>query len=165
MVEAAEIGHAVGQRALPRVAKRRVAEIMGERHRLGEVFVERQRPRQRPRDLPDLDGVGQPRAKMIAVERNEHLRLMGEAAKGGRVQNPVAVALKLAARARRRLLDEPPARARRVAGVRRQRRADSQGKLPSLKDHQGAAYDKRNLTRAAKPRDIFARSAGKGQDT
>jgi len=24
-----------------------VAEIMGERHRLGEVFVERQRPRQR----------------------------------------------------------------------------------------------------------------------
>ncbi len=117
VVEAAVIGHTALQRALAGMAEGRVAEIMGERHRLGQIFIESERPRERPRDLPDLDRMRQPGAKMIAVERHEHLCLMCEAAEGRRMDDTVAVALELGAGRRGVLGKEPPARRRRIAGV------------------------------------------------
>jgi len=110
-----------------------VADVMRERDRLGEVLVERQGPRQRAGDLSHLDRVRQARAKMVAVERYEDLGLVGEAAEGGRMEHAVAVALELTAGSRRRLGIEPSARARRVAGIGRERQPDRQRRdLPSL---------------------------------
>ena len=47
---------------------------------------------------------------MIALVMDEDLGLVGEAAEGGRVDDPVAVALELGARRRRRLGDQAPRR-------------------------------------------------------
>ncbi len=43
-----------------------MAEVMGERHRLGEVLVQRQSAGERAGDLPHLYRMGQPRAEMVA---------------------------------------------------------------------------------------------------
>ena len=48
------------------VPERRVAEVVAEPDRLGEVLVEPEGSRDRPRDLRDLERVGQPRAVVIA---------------------------------------------------------------------------------------------------
>jgi hypothetical protein len=55
------------QRILAGMAERRVAEIMHQRHAFREVLVELQRACERPGDLRHLDGVGKPRAIVIAV--------------------------------------------------------------------------------------------------
>ena len=52
-----------------------------------------QRLGERARDLRDLDRVGQARAEMVALVVDEHLRLVGEAAEGGGMDDAVAVAL------------------------------------------------------------------------
>src|SRR6202008_3210147 len=70
------------------------------------------RARNRPADLRYLEAVGQPDAEMIAIRRHEHLRLVTQAAKGDRMDDPVAVALKRITRATRRargLAMKPPA--------------------------------------------------------
>ena len=54
---------------------------------------------------------------MIALVVDEHLRLVGEAAEGGRVEDTVAVALELGAGRRRRLGDQAPRRAGRIGGI------------------------------------------------
>src|SRR5690606_33414254 len=102
---------------LPRVAERRVAEIVGEADRFDEILVQAQRARGRARDLCDLERVREPRAVMIALVVDEDLRLVDQAAESRRVDDAVAVALKLAAVARRWLGHEAAARAGRVRGV------------------------------------------------
>ena len=49
------------------MAERRVAEVVGERHRLGQVLVEPQRAGERPGDLGDFERVGQPGAVVVAL--------------------------------------------------------------------------------------------------
>ena len=76
----------------------------------------RQRARDHPADLRDLEAVGQADAEMVAVGRDEDLGLAGEAAEGDRMDDPVAVALERAARpaaALVRLRELAPARLRR----------------------------------------------------
>ena len=119
VVEAAMLGHAGVERVLAGMPERRVAEIVAERDRFGEVVVEPQGPGERARDLRHLDGVGEAGAEMIALVIDEHLGLVGEAAEGRRVDDPVAVALELGARRRRRLGDQAPWRAGRIGGVGR----------------------------------------------
>ena len=58
------------------VAERRVAEVVAEPDRLGEVLVEAQRARDRPRDLRDLERVGHARAVVVALGRDEDLGLV-----------------------------------------------------------------------------------------
>ena len=103
VVEAAERRHAGVERVFAGMAERRMAEVMAERDRLGEVFVEPKRLGQRAGDLRDLDRMGQPGAEMVALVMHEDLRLVGEAAKGGGMDDAVAVALERRARRRRRL--------------------------------------------------------------
>ena len=55
------------QRAFARVAERRVTEVVSERDRFGQVLVQAQRPRDRARDLRDLERVRQPRAVVVAL--------------------------------------------------------------------------------------------------
>ena len=75
-----------------------MAEIVRERDGLGEVLVEAQLPRDRARDLRHLERVRQPRAIVVALVEDEHLRLVGETPEGGGMQDAVAVALEGAAR-------------------------------------------------------------------
>jgi hypothetical protein len=64
------------ERLLADVAERRVAEVVAEPDRLGQVLVEPQRPCHRARDAARLERVGQPRPVVIALGRDEDLRLV-----------------------------------------------------------------------------------------
>ena len=98
------------------VAERRVPQVMAERDRLGQVLVEPQRARHRPGDLRDLERVRQPGAVVVALRREEDLRLVLEAPERLGVEDPVAVALEIRAQ-RAGLLGQgaAPARGRRAA--------------------------------------------------
>ena len=122
------LGHAGVKRVFAGMSERGVAEIVAERDRLGEIVVEPQGAGERARDLRDLDRVGEAGAEMIALVIDEHLGLVGEAAKGGRVNDAVAVALEFAAGRRRRLGDQTSRRAGRVGGVRRANRRSGFGR-------------------------------------
>ncbi len=98
VVEAAIGQQHLVQRVLAGVAERRVAEIVDERHAFGEILVELQGARQRTGDLRHLDRMREPRAVMIAVLRDEDLRLVLQPAEGRRVDDAVAVALEIGAR-------------------------------------------------------------------
>ena len=82
------------ERLLADVSERRVPEIVPEPDRLGQILVEPQRPGDRPRDLRDLQRVGQPGAVVVSARGHEHLRLVLEAPERLAVDDPVAVALK-----------------------------------------------------------------------
>ncbi len=138
VLEAAVGLHAGVQRVLAGVAERRMAEIVGEGDGLGQVLVEAQAARHRARDLGDLQAVGEARAEEIPFVVDEHLRLVLEPTEGAGMDDAVAVALVLAAPARRRLAVAPAAGAlgaRRVRcglthaqGLRRARLAARQRK-------------------------------------
>src|SRR5437764_10410326 len=70
-----------------------VAEVMAEPYRLREVLVQPERARDRPCDPGGLDRVGEPRAVVVALGRDVHLRLVLEPAEGLAVDHAVAVAL------------------------------------------------------------------------
>ena len=84
------------ERPLAGMAERRMAEVVRQRQRLGQILVETQLARHRAGDLRHLEGVRQPGAVVIALVIQEHLRLVREAAERGRVDDPVAVALEFA---------------------------------------------------------------------
>jgi hypothetical protein len=95
------------------MAKRRMAEVMRKRKRLGEVLIKSKTTRECPRDLRDFQSVRQSCAKVIALERDKDLSLVLQPPERGRVNNPVAITpegvaarafvlgMKAAARARR----------------------------------------------------------------
>ena len=96
----------------------RVAEIVAKRDRFRQIVVQPQGASERARDLRHLDRVGEAGAEMVALVVDEHLRLVGKTAKGGRMDDAVAVPLEVGPRRRWRLGD-PAARPRGVGGVRR----------------------------------------------
>ena len=98
VIEAAGLGEGGVQRVLAGVAEGRVAEVVRQAQRLGQILVEAERARNRPADLRDLEAVGEANAIMVAVGRDEHLRLVAEPAKGDGVDDSVAVALEGVAR-------------------------------------------------------------------
>ena len=110
---------AVVERTLAGMAERRMAEIVGQRQRLGEIFVEAEHPRQRARDLRDFERVGQPGAVMVALVEDENLGLVLEPAERGRVDDAVAIAAEGAAAFAGRLGMKPAAARGRVAGIGR----------------------------------------------
>ena len=77
----------------PEVAERCVAEVVAERDRLGQVLVQPQRAGDRARDLDDVQRVGEPDPVVVALRREEHLRLVLQPAERLGVHDPVAVAL------------------------------------------------------------------------
>ena len=76
------------------MAEGRMPQIMRQRQGFGQILIQAQKPRDGPRDLRDFNGMGQPRAEVIAFVIDEHLRLVLQAAKGGRVDDAVPVPLK-----------------------------------------------------------------------
>src|SRR5581483_480633 len=73
---------------------RRMAEVMGERDGLRQVFVEAQGAGDGARDLRDFQRVGQAGAIVVFFRVYENLRFMFQAAEGFGVEDAVAVALK-----------------------------------------------------------------------
>jgi iron-sulfur cluster assembly accessory protein len=126
MIEAAVRSHQLVEHILAGVAKRRVTKIMRKRKRLGEIVVEAERAGKRARDLTDFQRMGEPGAEMVALVRNEDLRLVGEPPEGGAMDDAVAIALKYRARWRMRLRDQPSAASCRIGGVRRARGGESE---------------------------------------
>ena len=95
-----------------------MAEVVGQREGFRKVLVEPEGAGERPRDLADLDGVGESGPVMIAFVVNEDLGLMLQAAEGRGMDDPVTVALEIAPGRRRRLGVQAPAAPHRVASVR-----------------------------------------------
>ena len=129
VIKPAEGGQALVEGALAGMAERRVAEIVGERQRFGEVLVEPQRAGESAGNLRDLERVGEPGAVMVALVEYEHLSLVLEAAKGRRMDDAIAVAAKGAAAFARGLRMEPTAARGRVARIGRARRCGINGHL------------------------------------
>ncbi len=94
VIEPAIGRHQPLQRILAGMAERRVAQIMRQRHRLGQFHIQPQRARDRARHLRHLDRMGQPGAEIIALMLDEHLRLVLQPPKRAGMDDPVAVALK-----------------------------------------------------------------------
>lgn len=101
--------HGCVQRFLAGMTERRVSEIMHQRKRFGEIYIQRQRTGNRASNLSDLNGVSQTIAKVIGIAAGENLSLIFEAAKGSRVNDAVAVALKIVAIGMRRFRETAPA--------------------------------------------------------
>ena len=119
VLEAAVPLHQLAERVLAGVAERRVPQVVRERHGLGQVLVQVQEAGDRAGDLRHLDRVRQPRAVMVSLVVDEHLRLVLQAAEGGRVDHALAVALVGRAERVLRLVVRAPARApaaHRVSG-------------------------------------------------
>ena len=94
-------------------------EIVRQREGLGEVLVEAERARKRAGDLGGLKGMGKAGAEMVALMEDEHLRLVGEPAKGRGVNDAVAIAAEGVAGAACPLAVEPAAARRGIGGIRR----------------------------------------------
>ena len=118
MIEAAAALEAAVERSLAGMAERGVTEIMGERQRLGEILVEAERAGERARDLRNFERVGQPGAEMVAFVKDEDLGLVRKPAKGGGMNDAVAIAAKCATRGARRFQAQPAAAVARIAGIR-----------------------------------------------
>ena len=91
VVEAARDERA--EHALAGMAERRVPQVVAERDRLGQLLVQAEHLGDRARDLRHLERVRQPRAVVVAARREEHLRLVLQAAERLGVDDAVAVAL------------------------------------------------------------------------
>jgi hypothetical protein len=61
------LAQALVERGLADVAERRVAQVVAERDRLGQVLVQRERPRDGAGDAHRLERVGQPGAVVVAL--------------------------------------------------------------------------------------------------
>ena len=119
VVEAAEIGEALVERALAGVTERRMAEIVAKRRRLRQILVEAERTRQRAGDLGHFQRVRQPGAEVVALVEDENLGLVAEPAKRRGVDDAVAVAAEHAAARALGLREAPAAARRRLRGERR----------------------------------------------
>lgn len=71
MVEPALLVERSLQRILARMAERRMADVVRQAQRLGQVLVQPQRPRDRAADLRDLQAMGQADAEMVAIGGHE----------------------------------------------------------------------------------------------
>jgi hypothetical protein len=91
------------------VAKGRVADVVRERENFRQVFVEAEHTRDGAGDLRDFERVRETRAVVVALVRDEDLRLLLEAPKGVGMDDPVAVALELGAGSARGLEMQPSA--------------------------------------------------------
>ena len=136
MIEAAVRSHEFVEHILASVAKWRVAKIMRQGKRLGEIVVEAERAGKRARDLTDFERVGEPGTEMVSLVRNKDLRLVGEPPESRAMDDAVAIALKYRARWRMRLRDQPSAASCRVSGVRRTRENDSESGRKVASSHE-----------------------------
>ena len=88
----AEFAHTQIQLLFAGVAKRRMADVVNQRERFGEIGIQTQGAGDRTRDLRYFQRVRQAVAKMIGEAGGENLRLSFEPAESSRMDDAVAVA-------------------------------------------------------------------------
>ena len=79
------------QSTFPRMAERGMSQIVAQRNRLCQIFVQPQGPGDGPGDLGNLQGMGQPSTVMIPLRRKKHLGFPFQAAERLTVDDPVTV--------------------------------------------------------------------------
>jgi hypothetical protein len=119
--ETTEIGHAVIQRILARMAEGRVSKVMGQTDGLGQFFVQVQRAGGGARYLRDLERMGQPSSVEIAFVVDEDLGLVDQSTKRGGMHDAIAIALKFGSILRGRLRIAAPSGILGMGRIRRQR--------------------------------------------
>ncbi len=122
VVEAANVAGERVQRFLTGMAERRVAQIVRQRHRLGQVLVGLEQPRQAARQLRHFQRMGQPGAVMVAFMLHENLGLVLEAAEGRGMDDAVAVAAVTGAGEAFGFREKATPAFPGIGGIRRQRR-------------------------------------------
>ena len=100
--------------------KRRVAQVVRQRHGFDQIFVESQGAGDGAAQLRDFERVREPRAEQIALVVQEHLRLVNQPPERGRVHDAVAVPLESVARGRWSFSKPSAPSLCRVTGQRRQ---------------------------------------------
>ena len=105
------LAHPLVELLFTRVAKRRVADVVHQRQRFGEIGVELERAGDGARNLRHLQRVREPVAKMVGKARGENLRLRFEAPERARMDHAVAVARVVVAIRMRSFRIAPAARA------------------------------------------------------
>jgi len=117
VIKAAKSRKTLIERSLTSMTEWRMAEIVRERQRFGEVLVQSECARERAGNLRDLKRMRQSRAIVITLVIDEDLRLVRQPAKRSGVDDSVAVAPEsIAARACRLIVAAAPA-LRRIGGI------------------------------------------------
>jgi hypothetical protein len=99
--------------------KGRMADVVNQRKRLGQIFVQAKRRRNRPGDLRDLNRVGQAAAKMIGRPAGKYLGLPRETPEGTGLHDALAIPLERRTRGTdRRGIDASQKEIVRVSGDR-----------------------------------------------
>ena len=93
VIESAVVRHCFVEGGLAGVAEGRVAQVVGERDRLGERFIGTQGGGEAPRDLGCFQCVRQPGSEMVMQRRREHLRLVFESSESRALDDTMAVKL------------------------------------------------------------------------
>ena len=81
------------ERLLARMTERRMAEIVADRDRFGQILVQPQPARDTARDARSLERVREARAEVIALGIHEDLSLEAQSPERLRVDDAVSVAL------------------------------------------------------------------------
>jgi len=118
-VEAARAQQLV-ERLLAGVAEGRMADVVADGDRLGEILVQAQCSPDPARDARSLERVREPRAEVVALGVDEYLCLVAQAAERLRVDDPVSVTLERRPQAALLLGNLAPARLVRADGERRE---------------------------------------------
>jgi hypothetical protein len=119
--EASVFAHAFVERILAGVSERGVSEVMSEAYGLGQGLIEIERPGDGTTDLRDLERMRDAGSIQVAFMIDEYLCLVDEPPKRIRVDDAIAIALKLGAKARRGLGKSPAATLFIDRGVSRER--------------------------------------------
>jgi len=123
VIEPTVSAHTFGEHLFSGVAKRRMAQVMGECNCFREVFVQSQCTRDCAADGGHLDRMSQPGAQMVTGPIQEDLRFVLEPAKGPRMNDACAISLKFCAIRMAGLWIFSAARIARSLGKRRNRGA------------------------------------------
>ena len=99
------LAHALIELVFTGMAKRRMADVVHQRERFGEIGIQLERPGHGARNLRHFKRVRQAIAEMIGKARGEDLRLRFEAAESARMDDAVAVARVIVAIGMLRLRD------------------------------------------------------------
>src|SRR5262249_56188756 len=93
--DVAKSAHFAIECLLTRVTKWRMPDVMNEGERFSEIGIQAQRPGNGPRDLRDFYGVRESVAKMVGAPIGEYLRFIFQPSKCARVDDAVAIPLKI----------------------------------------------------------------------
>jgi hypothetical protein len=82
------------ERSLSGMAEGRMSDIVNQRQRLGQIFVQAKSHSAQPGNLRNLHRMGQPTAKVVRRPAGKDLRFAGKTTEGTSLHNPFPITLK-----------------------------------------------------------------------